>query len=64
MKTLLKKFLPLILFTLTPLFALHSQGQVYLVLGSDTGIWDGLGMSTYHDHYKFDLIYRSSAKCL
>jgi len=55
MNTLLKKFLPLILFTLTPFFALHSQGQVYLVLGSDTGIWDGLGMSTFHDHYRFDL---------
>ncbi len=33
----------------------YSQGKVYIVLGSDTGIWDGLNVDTYHDHYGFEL---------
>lgn len=32
-----------------------SQGNVYLVLGSDTGIWDGLNCSKYNPYYRFDL---------
>ncbi len=32
-----------------------SQGKVYLVLGSDTAIWDGLGTATYHDTYNYSL---------
>lgn len=30
-------------------------GVVYLVLGSDTAIWEGMGTSTFHDTYNIDL---------
>lgn len=30
-------------------------GKVYLVIGSDTAIWDGLNTSQYHDHYNLSL---------
>ncbi len=43
------------LIVFVPINFLFSQGQVYIVLGSDTGIWDGLNVDTYHDFYKFDL---------
>lgn len=50
-----KSILPLSILLLTyQTFAL-AQGNVYLVLSSDTGIWDGLNVDTYHDYYKFDL---------
>lgn len=32
-----------------------AAGKVYLVLGSDTAIWDGMGISRYHDTYNIDL---------
>lgn len=34
---------------------LNAQGNVYLVLGSDTGIWDGLGVTTFHNTYGLEL---------
>ncbi|MBN2571611.1 MAG: T9SS type A sorting domain-containing protein [Ignavibacteriales bacterium] len=30
-------------------------GVVYLVIGSDTAIWEGMGTSTFHDTYNIDL---------
>ena len=30
-------------------------GEVYLVLGSDTAIWEGMDTSRYHCHYNIDL---------
>ncbi len=43
----------LIVLFLTALYPISSfcQGHVYLVLGSDTSIWDGLSTSQYHCHY-------------
>jgi hypothetical protein len=32
-----------------------TQGRVYLVLGSDTGIWDGMDVSKYHCTYALGL---------
>ncbi len=32
-----------------------AQGKVYIVLGSDTGIWDGMGTATYHNYYNLEL---------
>ena len=32
-----------------------TQGRVYLVLGSDTGIWDGMDVSKYHCTYTLSL---------
>ena len=34
---------------------IFSQGNVYLVLGSDTGVWDGLGVSSFHNIYGLEL---------
>ena len=31
------------------------QGEVFLVLGSDTGIWDGMNTAKYNCYYNFDL---------
>ncbi len=53
MKTILRVLL-LVSF-LIPTGYSFAQGKVYIVLGSDTGIWDGLNVDTYHDHYGFDL---------
>ena len=30
---------------------LQGQGKVYLVLGSDTAIWDGMGVDRFNDSY-------------
>lgn len=40
---------------LLPLHILLSQGTVYLVLGSDTGIWDGMDVARYHCDYSLTL---------
>jgi len=32
-----------------------APGEVYLVLGSDTAIWEGMDTSRYHCHYNIDL---------
>ncbi len=42
------------LFSLLP-FHLFSQGEVYLVIGSDTGIWEGLDVTRYHHTYQLGL---------
>ncbi|MFH0736756.1 MAG: T9SS type A sorting domain-containing protein [bacterium] len=34
---------------------IQPQGKVYLVLGSDTAIWDGMGTATFHDYYNLEL---------
>ena len=36
-------------------FKIFSQGEVYLVLGSDTGIWEGLDVARYNHTYKLGL---------
>ncbi len=36
-------------------FQLYAQGEVYLVLGSDTGIWEGLDVTRYHHTYQLGL---------
>jgi len=55
MKFFLKYIIETLIFVLLPSNLLFSQGEVYIVLGSDTGIWDGLNMNTYHNFYRFDL---------
>ena len=35
--------------------SIYSQGKVYLVLGSDTAIWDGMDVAKYHCTYNMDL---------
>ena len=48
-----------IILTLLSIFILIktilSQGKVYLVLGSDTAIWDGMDVAKYHCYYNLDL---------
>lgn len=44
----------LALFILLPL-QLFSQGEVYLVIGSDTGIWEGLDVANFHHTYQLGL---------
>ncbi|MCL5029555.1 MAG: T9SS type A sorting domain-containing protein [Bacteroidetes bacterium] len=55
MKSAIQFLFKIFIFIFLPINFLLSQGQVYLVLGSDTGIWDGLNVDTYHDFYRFDL---------
>ncbi len=40
---------------LLPVPVLHAQGNVYLVLGSDTAIWDGMDVSRYNCTYTLSL---------
>ena len=51
---LVARLIFIILFLLFP-FHLFSQGEVYLVLGSDTGIWEGLDVTRYHQTYQLGL---------
>jgi hypothetical protein len=51
MKTLIRYLLPFLFFTL-PVF---SQGTVYIVLGSDTAIWEGMHTDRYHNTYRLGL---------
>lgn len=48
---LLQTFFSLLIAT----FYVFPQGKVYFVLGSDTGIWDGMDVSKYNCNYKLDL---------
>ena len=41
--------------------ALHAQGEVLLVLGSDTAIWDGMDVGKYHCTYS-DALYTDPAR--
>ncbi len=49
----------MLLLTLAPFFNLThlsaAPGKVYLVLGSDTAIWDGMSVSNYHSTYNQSL---------
>ncbi|MBU0474069.1 MAG: T9SS type A sorting domain-containing protein [Bacteroidetes bacterium] len=46
----------LLLISTTEIFG---GGVVYIVLGSDTAIWEGMGTSTFNDFYKIDLFTNS-----
>lgn len=50
--TILRHILTIIIFTNTLVL---SQGKVYLVLGSDTAIWDVMSVTKYNSTYKLDL---------
>lgn len=51
-----RKFIKIFLFVLSfSLVISQEKGKVYLVIGSDTAIWDGMSTSRYHCTYKFDL---------
>ncbi len=52
MKTLCALLTASLLF---PLPAVRAQGSVYLVLGSDTAIWDGMSVSRYNCTYALSL---------
>jgi len=45
-------FLSAILFT----NLIYSQGNVYLIIGSDTAIWEGMSISKYNCYYNYDVI--------
>lgn len=44
----------LILILLLFAFPLHGQGDLYLVFGSDTSIWDGMSTTNFVSHYRPD----------
>lgn len=46
-----------------PFAQLSSTGKVYLVLGSDTAIWDGLGVSKYNCTLNLGLYTDPSRNC-
>ncbi len=50
MKNLLTVLLALVIST-----SIFSQGKVYIVLGSDTSIWEGLNTSKHYHYYKHGL---------
>ncbi|MDZ7332843.1 MAG: T9SS type A sorting domain-containing protein [candidate division KSB1 bacterium] len=54
-----KIVIPFVFFGLAVLLLLSelcwAAGKVYLVLGSDTAIWDGMSVSNYHCTYSLDL---------
>ena len=45
----------LIIFLLFTKFLISGTGKVYLVLGSDTAIWDGMSVGRYHCYYNIEL---------
>ena len=42
-------------FVLIPLSFLSAQGKVYLVIGSDTALWDGMDVANFHCTYVLSL---------
>lgn len=57
-------FLQLMLFLVfisffTPYTLVSEAGEVYLVLGSDTAIWEGMNVRQYHCYYDIDLYTNS-----
>jgi hypothetical protein len=44
-------FALVLFFVSIPFSILAAQGKVYLVLGSDTATWDGMGTDRFHDTY-------------
>jgi hypothetical protein len=55
MKTSLIHSLVFILALALPLSSLIAQGKVYLVLGSDTALWDGMDVNKYYCTYALSL---------
>ncbi|RKY55451.1 MAG: hypothetical protein DRP89_03290, partial [Candidatus Neomarinimicrobiota bacterium] len=55
MKTIFKLKCWLIIFPLFTKSLISGTGKVYLVLGSDTAIWDGMNVGKYHCYYNIDL---------
>jgi len=53
MKSLIK--ISFTIFLLLSTSQIFGGGVVYLVLGSDTAIWEGMGTTTYNDFYSIDL---------
>ncbi len=49
--TLISIFISLLIYSST----LNSSGKVYLVIGSDTAIWDGMNVARYHCFYRISL---------
>ena len=43
------------LFLIIPVTLFSTAGKVYLVIGSDTAIWEGMSVSRYICHYNIDL---------
>ncbi|MFC2084997.1 hypothetical protein ACFLS9_08075 [Bacteroidota bacterium] len=52
---ILNKILFLVILILVYHNSYCSSGKVYLVLGSDTAIWEGMNTNTYHCYYNIDL---------
>ena len=55
MKTIRLYFLLITLILALPLSLLFAEGKVYLVLGSDTAIWDGMDVNKYYCTYTLSL---------
>lgn len=55
MKTPLIHSLILVFALALPLSYLHAEGKVYLVLGSDTALWDGMDVTKYFCTYALSL---------
>ena len=51
----MKNYWLLFLIILTNCFSTLNSGNVYLVIGSDTAIWDGMSTSRFNDFYNIDL---------
>ena len=45
----------LIILLFTPHTFVFSAGEIYLILGSDTAIWQGMSVGNYHCYYDIDL---------
>lgn len=58
LQTTLKHTILIVYFLIELIFP---QGKVYLVLGSDTAIWDGMNTDRYHCYYNLDLFTSTSS---
>ncbi len=55
LRKILVKFAVASIILVAPTRPASAAGTIYLVLGSDTAIWDGMSVSRYHCYYNIDL---------
>jgi hypothetical protein len=52
----MKKIISILLLSILYQTEINAQGNVYLIIGSDTAIWDGMNVAQYNCYYNYNVI--------
>ncbi|MDQ7818126.1 MAG: T9SS type A sorting domain-containing protein [Melioribacteraceae bacterium] len=52
----MRKLISILFLLILPEGFINAQGNVYLIIGSDTAIWDGMNVAKYNCYYNYNVI--------